>query len=235
MTTEHDMAVAIATEIGKQVPVKQAYEDVGSPAARQVGATLEDVVKCVRLLGFPIQWLAIQQDKFRERLERAKSQVPPERLMLPAPEVLGPILEGIRYHVDDTPITEMFEGLLARAMDNERAEEAHPAFIQIVKSLSPVEARILKRVHQSELKIEWLEIPGNDVVSDEAMPKDLGEFSDLLDNREKYSLYLNHLQSLNLCHCHTHSDQTDPKLHVITLTISIQTMGAHLMKACYQN
>ena len=65
MTTEHDMAVAMATEIGKQVPVKQVYEDAASPAVRQIGFTFEDVVKCIRLVGFPIQAGAILQDRLR--------------------------------------------------------------------------------------------------------------------------------------------------------------------------
>ncbi|MDP4027073.1 DUF4393 domain-containing protein [Methylobacterium sp. NEAU 140] len=232
MTTEHDMAVAMATEIGKQVPVKQVYEDAGSPAVRQLGATLEDIVKCVRLVGFPVQWLAVQQDKFRARIERAKSQVPPENLMLPAPEILGPILEGIRYHIDDTPITEMFEALLARSMDKDRADEAHPAFIQIIKSLSPGEALILNRVHGSDLVIEWYEIPSTDGKPNEMIAKDLGGIDDFIENVPKYALYLNHLHSLNLCTSHSHSDQTNPERFVCTMTISLQTVGAHLMKAC---
>ncbi|XYD08828.1 DUF4393 domain-containing protein [Methylobacterium sp. NMS12] len=138
------MAVAMATEIGKQVPVKQVYEDAGSPAVRQVGATLEDVVKCIRLVGFPIQWLAVQQDRFRDFIEKSKDRVPPERLVLPPAQILGPVLEGIRYHLDDNPIREAFSRLLSRAMDSDRANEAHPSFASIINRLSPDEALILQ-------------------------------------------------------------------------------------------
>ena len=155
MSAEHEMAVAIATEIGKQVPVKQAYEDAASPAMKQVGATLEDVIKCVRLVGFPIQWMAVQHDRFRASIERSARQVPETRRILPAPQILGPILEGIRYEIHDNDITEMFETLLARSMDAERQGEAHPAFVGIIKSLSSDEAKILKYLRTSSLCGDW--------------------------------------------------------------------------------
>lgn len=168
MTTEHEMAVAIATEIGKQVPVKQVYEDTTSPAARQIGATIEDLVKVVRLVGFPIQWLAVQQDRFRYFIERAKDRVPEEQRILPAPQILGPILEGIRYEVEDTSVVEMFENLLSRAMDAKRKTEAHPSFPHIIRQLSPSQAKTIDHLNRNTV-ITVYQIYGDGPIKDKEL------------------------------------------------------------------
>lgn len=153
MTTEHDMAVAMATEIGKQVPVKQVYEDTTSPAAKQIGYTTEDIIKVIRLVGLPIQWLAVQQDKYRAFIEGAKSTIPEERRVLPAPQILGPILESIRYEINDEPISVMFRNLLGSAMDVEKLNLVHPSFVNIIKNLSPDEAKILDYLRTKHIEV----------------------------------------------------------------------------------
>lgn len=193
MVDEHEMAVAIAKEIGKQVPVKQVYDDAASPAAKQVGATLEDVIKCVRVVGFPIQWLAVQQDRFREFIERAKDAVPEQNRILPAPQILGPVLEGIRYQVDDTPIQQAFRRLLSRAMDRERVGEAHPAFASIIPRLSPDEAHLLVRVGRDDIITEGEMTHG---VVTYVGPVDFEQ--GIVEYKENLPLYINNLTSLGL-------------------------------------
>ena len=43
----------------------------------------------------------------------------------------------MKYEPIDTPITGILEEVLARSMDKERVFEVHPAFVQIIRSLSP--------------------------------------------------------------------------------------------------
>ena len=232
MTTEHEMAMAIATEIGKQVPVKQVYEDTTSPAAKQIGATFEDVIKCIRLVGFPIQWLAVQQDRFRSFLDGAKAQVPEQRLVYPAPQILGPILEGVRYEISDTPAFEMFQSLLARSMDSERVNEAHPSFPSIIKSLSPDEARILHHLRSGHIDVIF-GTPG--IVNLELYSENQYLLrSIIIDRPDLTNMYMEHLFSLSLLGWdHSRQETVEMEGRSVSRSCMILSLfGTHFMAAC---
>jgi hypothetical protein len=130
-------------EIAKQLPLKQAYEDIAHPGAKQAGQVIEDLVKVLHLALAPVQMVAALQDRFRRFVDEAIRRVPEDRRVAPPPQILGPVLEGVRYESEGTPIDELFSQLLSRGMDQERVAEAHPAFPIIIKQLSSDEAIIL--------------------------------------------------------------------------------------------
>lgn len=133
-----------AKEMAKQLPVKEAYSDAVSPAAKQVGELGEDLVKVLRLVLFPVQHLAALQDRYRNFLKTSVARVPSDKQITPPPQILGPVLEGVRYEPEGTEIDEMFSQLLSTSMDKDRVEHAHPAFPQIIKQISADEAKLLK-------------------------------------------------------------------------------------------
>jgi hypothetical protein len=132
-----------AKELAKQLPVKAIYDDAGSPAAKQSGQLLEDLVKVLQLALAPVQYFAALQDRYRNFLDRSVRRVPEARRVPPSPQILGPVLEGIRYEPEGTPIDEMFSQLLSRSVDGKRVHEAHPAYPILIRQLAPDEAKIL--------------------------------------------------------------------------------------------
>ena len=96
----------------------------------------------------PLEWLVYKGDQIREALmpdleERLKS-VPPERIQTPAPEVAGPLFEALRFTAHDNDLRRMYANLLGTAIDISTAHTAHPSFVEILKQLSPDEARIIQ-------------------------------------------------------------------------------------------
>jgi hypothetical protein len=136
-----------AKEIAKQLPLKVAYLDAIKPAAKQSGQLLADIVKTLQLALAPLQVLGAYQDRFRKFIDQSVRRVPPDKRISPAPQILGPVIEGVRYEEEGTPIDEMFSQLLSRAMDSDRVDEAHPAFPFIIKQLSADEAKVLYLLH----------------------------------------------------------------------------------------
>jgi len=143
MPNEVDLATAIATEVAKQIPVKDAYDDAIKPAAKQVGNLIEDLTKVILLGLAPVQFVAALQDRYRAFLDTAVRRIPEADRVSPPPQILGPVLEGIKYEPEDSPISEMFSQLLSSSMDRGRVQNAHPAFSQIVRQLSQDEAILL--------------------------------------------------------------------------------------------
>lgn len=129
--------------LGKSLPIKDLYDDLAKPAVREVGAALGNLVKVARFVLAPVDYLAAQHGRWRRYLERVAQKVPEERRVEAHPQLAGPALEGLRYLGETELIAELFVNLLARAIDRERVNEAHPAFAGIISQLSPDEALIL--------------------------------------------------------------------------------------------
>lgn len=139
-----------AKELAKQLPVGKIYDDAASTAAKQTGQFFGDVIKAVQLALAPVQYVAALQDRYRAFLDKAVRRVPERERIAPPPQIIGPVLEGIRYEAEDTPIDQMFSELLSRAMDQNRIHEAHPAYPILIRQLSPDEARILARLEDAQ-------------------------------------------------------------------------------------
>jgi hypothetical protein len=139
-----------AKELAKQLPVKAIYEDAAALAAKQAGELFQDLVKALQLALAPVQLLGAIKDRYRKFLDTAVRRVPEANRVSPAPQIIGPVLEGVRYEPEGTPIDEMFSQLLSRSMDRERVNEAHPAYPIIIKQLSSDEAKILKSLKSSD-------------------------------------------------------------------------------------
>ena len=124
-----DLTVQFAKELAKQIPVRDA---LGAPA-RQTGQILEDIVKTIQLALVPVG-LPARCNRLRGFIDRSVRAVAEENRVSPAPQILGPIIEGIRYEPADTPIDEMFSRLLSCSMDSTQLNDAHPAFPLIIKT-----------------------------------------------------------------------------------------------------
>ena len=80
------------------------------------------------------------ENKVAEKLEN----VPEERITTPPPNVAGPAIEALKFAGQDETLQDMFANLIANSLDSKTALEAHPSFVDIIKSLSPDEGLILK-------------------------------------------------------------------------------------------
>jgi hypothetical protein len=127
------------------VPVDQ---DVVQPTAKEVGAALQTVVRTIHIALAPVSALVWGYDLIREfvlnRVAEKLKDVPIEDISIPRPNVAGPALEALKYTGHEETLREMYANLLAASMDKRTASGAHPAFVEIIRQLTPDEARIIK-------------------------------------------------------------------------------------------
>lgn len=203
-----DAATEFAKELARQLPVKAAYKDLAKPAAQQAGQFFEDIVKVLQLALAPVQYLGALQDRYRTFLNKSIRRVPEEDRVSPAPQIVGPVLEGIRYEPEGTPIDEMFSQLLSRSMDSHRVGEAHPAFPIIIRQLSSDEARILKLLGASQYDFVYTSDYDNaknlffgQKIQTDGLPRDKLAFPD------NVRFYMEHLHQLGLAGIFQHGNQ----------------------------
>ena len=134
-----------ATALMKAVPI---YQDAMQPVAQEAGKALGTLGKTVNVALAPLAVLVWGYDKIKDylenRLEEKLEKVPEEEIQTPNPSVAGPAIEALRFTGHDEDLRELFANLIATAMDKNTAIEAHPAFVDILKNLSPDEAKILR-------------------------------------------------------------------------------------------
>jgi Abortive infection alpha len=147
MSDDNKVAETITAVEGlfKAIPV---YQDLLQPAVKEIGTSLQTVTKCVNVALAPISALVWGYDRIKEFVDTKVAEklagVPNERIVTPKPEVAGPALEALKYTGHDDTLRELYANLLATAMDANTIANAHPAFVDIIKNLSPDEARIMR-------------------------------------------------------------------------------------------
>lgn len=185
-------------DLSKLLPVEKIYDDLASPAFKEVGEAAKTTVKAARLLLAPLDYLAQQQDRWANYIKRVSEKVSEESYIPAHTQLAGNVFDNLKYLEEDSLLTELFLNLLARAIDKERVSEAHPAFSTIIAQLSPDEAKVIYFLSESSR-----------FVSRRSDLSDDGKFSpkqeienhfplDQLDYPNNYYMYIDHLNSLNL-------------------------------------
>jgi hypothetical protein len=139
-----DVANAVAA-VAKEVPI---YQDALQPAAQEIGKALGTVAKLVNVALAPVSGLVWGYEQIREftatKVAEKLKDVPPEKIVTPSPNVAGPAIEALRYTGHEESLSEMYASLLATAMNEDTIQKAHPAFVDIIKQLTPDEAKIVR-------------------------------------------------------------------------------------------
>lgn len=84
-------------------------------------------------------------ESFEDDLKEKIKHIPPENLQIPPTMIAGPTLEALRYTYDEKELREMYENLLASAMDTRTANEALPSFVDAIRQMSPLDALVLQK------------------------------------------------------------------------------------------
>lgn len=84
---------------------------------------------------------------FREQLQRRLEKEKLEDITPPKMLIAGPTLDHLRFLSDEDQILQdMFINLFAASMLKGTQSKAHPAFVEVVKQMSPDEAKILRYI-----------------------------------------------------------------------------------------
>lgn len=141
-------------EIEKQIAektvevTKEIAEDILRPSSKSIGENLGLMVDGV--FGWLGTWGKIQKIKQSKYMEDYKDtlyskieNIPEEDLIEPNINIVGPALEASKYFFDEKYYQEMFTNLIAASCDKKQKNKIHPSYVDIIKQLSPLDAKIL--------------------------------------------------------------------------------------------
>lgn len=121
-------------------------------AGANVAASLATVTGTIKTVLLPLAALnygvekaqTYFKEKFLQDLAEKAAKIPDERVVEPKASIAGPALQGLAFSHEEINLKEMYLELLASAMDSKTTNNAHPAFVEIIRQLTSEEASLLE-------------------------------------------------------------------------------------------
>jgi hypothetical protein len=130
-------------------PAADAFGREVEPLGKEAGAV---VLKVGRLLvsGLDGTVYGIGQvaNWMRDAVAKRLSQIPPDRIVEPNPRIAVPATQALVYSMGDAFIREMYANLLAADMNADKKKTVHPGFVEIIKEMTPAEAKAMQLLHR---------------------------------------------------------------------------------------
>ena len=145
----NEQTVEMMKEVAKEV-AKDVYEDVGRPVAKPTGELVGLVPRAIKAALAPVEKWVLQREynvaETKKLLEEKLQGTPPELIQAPEAHIAVPALQYISYCMDNEELRDMYANLLANSMNEVVKNGVHPSFVEIIKQLSPDEAKFWKYV-----------------------------------------------------------------------------------------
>lgn len=136
------------TNIGLGGTIEKAYDDLVHPSAKRIGEIVSLLPRAIGVALTPLEKYVLNGEyslkATKKLLEEKLKDVDPEQIKTPEAYVAVPALQAIAYTTDNETLRDLFANLLAKAMQEDTADTVHPAFVEIIKQLSPDDAYTLK-------------------------------------------------------------------------------------------
>lgn len=155
----NDINQDIAKELVAQTAGK-TYDDLAHPAAQATGQILSFIPRTIRLwFGKWENWIINGEHTIQKTqllLNEKLKDIPEEKIVEPEPYVAIPAIQQLSYSFDSEELRELYANLLASSMNVDTKYDVHPAFVDIIKQLTPDEAKLLKILPRTSISYEPL-------------------------------------------------------------------------------
>lgn len=143
----NDLNQDAAKELVAQTAGK-TYDDIAHPTAHAIGQIVSFIPRTVKVwLGKWEKWILNGEYAIKETeklLEEKLKHISEDKIVEPEPYVAVPAIQQLSYSLDSKELRELYANLLASSMNADKKSEVHPAFVDIIKQLSPDEAKLLR-------------------------------------------------------------------------------------------
>ena len=82
-------------------------------------------------------------EHYKKKITENILGIPEDTLVEPPMRIVGPAIEASKYFIEEEYCRDMFAKLIASSCDSSKAKSVHPAFPEIIKQLTPLDARFL--------------------------------------------------------------------------------------------
>lgn len=128
----------------------QIYQDALQPSVKPLGEILSLFPRTLKLAfsGWE-KWLTNREESLRltaEAIEEKVKLIPEEKIVEPESYIAIPAIQQLSYCQNNASLRDLYANLLVSSMNIDKKWMVHPAFVDIIKQLTPDEARIINTV-----------------------------------------------------------------------------------------
>ena len=143
--------------IGKALETTpELYHDALQPSAQESGKLIARIPRDINAAFAGIdKWILNKEYSVEEtkRLLAAKlDKIDPEKIVEPEPYVAVPAIQAISYTMNSNELRNLYANLLAKSMITDTKETVHPSFVEIIKQMSPIDARVFQLIMDTRLR-----------------------------------------------------------------------------------
>lgn len=213
-----DFGKDLAKEFVSQTAGK-TYDDIAHPTANATGQLISFIPRTIQVwLRKWEKWIINGEYSIKETkklLEKKLANIAEDKISEPESYVAVPALQQLSYSLDSEELREMYANLLASSMNIDTKANVHPAFVDIIKQLTPDEAKLLKRISLNDDEYPLISI--HKVNPDRSFNEVMRHFSDIAfeacENPLNIYSYLDNLERLKLIEIPYDGYLTDEKVY----------------------
>lgn len=88
-----------------------------------------------------------EYELFCDKVDDEFAKISPDNISNPPINIIGPTIEASKWYFYEKDIRVMFAKLIAKSFDNTQIPLIQPSFVEIIKQLTPLDAKILKSIY----------------------------------------------------------------------------------------
>ena len=156
----------------------EIYQDGFKGAIQEGGEALQAIVGLFNnVILYPLKKANITYkykiEEFENDLKSKIKDIPKENLIEAPISIVGPTIESLKYAGDTPEVREMYLNLLGTSMNAETVIYSHPSYVEIIRQMSPLDAKVLKKVVDigTNIKCSWITICFDTKYFSQGMPR----------------------------------------------------------------
>lgn len=188
--------------------LEKAYDDLAHPTAKSLGNTFSLIPRTIGVwFGKWEKWVINGEESIRlaaEAVREKAEKIPEEKLTEPEPYVAIPAVQQLSCCYDSEELREMYANLLVSSMNSDTKWAVHPSYVDIIKQLTPDEAKLMKYINGTQTKsipIVDVELHLSGVASGVmTLAQSYSNiYKHILEYPNNYLVYVDNLIRMNLC------------------------------------
>lgn len=130
--------------------IGKAYDDVAHPAASEIGKFIGRIPRAINAAFSSLDcWILKRENNIQKTkvlLEENLKDVNPDKIVHPEPYIAVPAIQAISYSMDSDELRKMYANLLSKSIYSDTKNDVHPAFVEIIKNLSPLDCKVFEYI-----------------------------------------------------------------------------------------
>lgn len=92
----------------------------------------------------------VDLENYKASIIEEIESIPDKNLQEPKMSIVGPALDAARFYIEEKEIRDMFTEVISASFDKTKSQNVHHSFIEIIKQITPLEAKLLKLFKDSK-------------------------------------------------------------------------------------